>query len=231
MFGGWTSAAADDSAPSDTTPLRWAADAEGGAPHIFKDPKAPEGHVGFEVELADALAKQLGRPIQFVQYNFASLIPGLRRGDFELAMNGLEITPDRKLPTFAVAVVGFGLNYAAYESEIYRAGIAAVPIGQWEAAASLGMSCGLTFRRIIFPQAVRIILPPMTNDFIALLKDTSLVSVISVVELTKQYQMLAKPNSQYAEIGALTALLYLAMSVPLGYLSRWLEKRAGKGAA
>ena len=69
-------------------------------------------------------------------------------------------------------------------------------VGQWEAAASLGMSRALTFRRIIFPQAIRIILPPMTNDFIALFKDTSLVSVIAVVELTKQYQILAKSSLQ-----------------------------------
>jgi polar amino acid transport system substrate-binding protein len=91
------------------------------------------------------------------------------------------------------------------------------------------MSPGLTFRRIILPQAIRVILPPMTNDFIALFKDTSLVSVIAVVELTKQYQTLAKSSLQYAEIGLVTATLYLVMSVPLGYLSRYLERRWGKG--
>jgi polar amino acid transport system substrate-binding protein len=466
------------------SPLRWAADAEGGAPYIFKDAKDPTRNVGFEVDLAAALEKELGRKIEFVQYQFPSLIAGLRRGDFDLAMNGLEITPDRAravrfsrpyyvyklqlvarsgekrfasldacraagglvgtledtaaerlldemlvnkriydgqvepyldlelgridavlldlpiaiyyarpnkklrfvgeplgrgyyaiavareredlatevdaaleriaqsgrlrqiyeqwgiwnedqealfagpqaegilrevqgrwtpadylpllvqgawvtiqvsvlsmllaialglpvalarlspwlplrvlatvyveffrgipvllllfflyfgLPTvgvyyglpfslnlsaFAAAVIGFGLNYGAYEAEIYRAGIGAIPIGQWEAAASLGMSRGLAFRRIIFPQAIRIILPPMTNDFIALFKDTSLVSVIAVVELTKQYQILAKSSLKYLEIGLATAALYLVMSVPLGYLSRYLEKRWGKG--
>ncbi len=134
-----------------------------------------------------------------------------------------------KLSAFGAAVLGFGLNYAAYEAEIYRAGIGAVPLGQWEAAASLGMSPGLTFRRIILPQAIRVILPPMTNDFIALFKDTSLVSVIAVVELTKQYQILAKSSLRYLEIGLATAALYLVMSVPLGHLSRWLERRWGKG--
>jgi polar amino acid transport system substrate-binding protein len=74
-----------------------------------------------------------------------------------------------------------------------------------------------------------VILPPMTNDFIALFKDTSLVSVIAVVELTKQYQILAKSSMRYLEIGLATAALYLVMSVPLGYLSRYLEKRWGKG--
>ena len=97
------------------------------------------------------------------------------------------------LSAFLAAVIGFGLNYAAYESEIYRAGIGSIPVGQWEAAASLGMSKSLTFRRIILPQAIRVILPPMTNDFIALFKDTSLVSVIAVVELTSSIRSWPSP--------------------------------------
>ena len=134
---------------------------------------------------------------------------------------GLDLDP------LTAAIVGFGLTYAAYEAEIYRGSIQAVPIGQWEAAASLGMSPLLTFRRIIFPQSVRGILPPMTNDFIALFKDTSVVSIISVVELSKQYQILTKSYSGGAQIALTTAALYLVMSVPLGHLSRYLEKRWG----
>jgi polar amino acid transport system substrate-binding protein len=133
---------------------------------------------------------------------------------------------------FQAAVLGFGLNYAAYEAEIYRAGISSIPIGQWEAAASLGMEPALTFRRIILPQALRIILPPMTSDFVALFKDTSVASVIAVYELTKRYQVLSNDpanRSHIIEIMVLTALLYLIMSVPLGYLSRSLEKRWGRG--
>jgi len=459
----------------DARPLRWAADAEGGAPYIFKDDANPEVNVGFEVDLARALAEALGRPIVFEQYEYKSLILGLERGDFDFAMNGLEITPDRlqrvrfsrpyyvyqlqlvvradddrftsleacrsrsavvgtleetaaeklldrmgidkriydgqvepymdlelgrldavlldlpiaayyarpnrklkfvgkplaagyyaiafrkdrealarqfdaaldrlagdgrlqriyekwqiwnddqddvlstgrtaasagptprwrlhdylpllahgawvtiqlsvlsmalavvlglpiavarlsgtrwlawpatvyveffrgipmllllyflyfglghtlRLPAFWAAVLGFGLNYAAYEAEIYRAGIGAIPRGQWEAAASLGMSPALAFRRIILPQAVRVILPPMTSDFIALFKDTSLVSAIAVVELTKQYLILTKSSGGFLKIGLATAVLYLMMSVPLGYLSRQLEKRWGNGS-
>jgi polar amino acid transport system substrate-binding protein len=472
-------------APTDRRPpLRWAADAEGGAPYICKDPKNPNRYVGFEVDLAAALEKELGRRIEFVQYDFKSLISGLRRGDFDFAMNGIEVTPDRvkavrftrpyyvyslqlvvraadaryssleeckrlgatvgtledtaaerlldqlgmtkkvygnqvepyvdlelgrldavlldlpiaaylarpnpklkfvgpaiapgyyaiafrkdqeplaaqfdaaldrlasqgqlrqiyekwhiwnkhqeqllggekvddflresgrqwtfrryfplllegavmtvrltflsmllamalalpiavmrlygpaplrllatvyveffrgipvllllyflyfglpviaetyglplslKLQPVMAAILGFGLNYAAYEAEIYRSGIASIPVGQWEAGASLGMTRLHTFRRIILPQAVRVILPPTTNDLVALFKDTSIVSIIAVEELTKQYQILAKSSLKYLEIGVVTALLYLLMSVPLGHLSRYLERRWGRG--
>lgn len=127
------------------------------------------------------------------------------------------------------AILCFGLNYAAYEAEIYRAGLLSVPRGQWEAAASLGMSKALTFRRIILPQAFRVMLPPMTSDFVALFKDTSIVSQIAVVELTKQYMSITKSSpGQLLEVGALTALLYLLLSIPLGYLSRYLEARMAK---
>ncbi len=465
-------------------PLHWAADSEGGAPYIALDPKEPGHYIGFEVDLAKALEKEIGRPIQFVQYDFKSLVPGLERGDFDFAMNGLEITPDRakvvrftkpyyiytlqlvvraddnrfttleackklhgvvgtledtaaerildklgvakkifgnqvepyedlqygrldavlldlpiaiyyakpnpklkfvgkpfgagyyaigfrkdnealaqqfdealsrllangqlrriyekwhiwnddqqnlypghgiedllsesarrcnfayyfrlllqgalvtvqltvtsmllavalglpiallrlygppplrllamiyveffrgipvllllyflyyglpvvadayhlpaalKLQPIEAAILGFGLNYAAYQAEIFRGGIASIPLGQWEAGASLGMSRPHIFRRIILPQAIRVILPPSTNDFVALFKDTSIVSIIAVVELTKQYQILAKSSLKYLEIGFVTAMLYLLMSVPLGHLSRYLERRWGKG--
>ena len=133
-----------------------------------------------------------------------------------------------KLRAEAVAILGFGLNYAAYESEIYRSAILSVPRRQWEAAQALGMSESLTFRRIIFPQAIRTALGPMTNDFVALFKDTSLVSVIAVRELTKEYLILSRSSLKFVELGVLTAVLYLAMSVPLGYLSRYLERRWGE---
>jgi polar amino acid transport system substrate-binding protein len=134
-----------------------------------------------------------------------------------------------KFNAFLVGVIGFGLNYGAYESEIYRAGIASIPIGQWEAAASLGMSPLRIFFRIILPQSIKVILPPMTNDLVALFKDTSLVSTIAVFELTKAYLTMANDHLQYVEIGAMTAVLYLLMSVPLAQLSRYLERRWGKG--
>ncbi|MCE9606279.1 MAG: ABC transporter substrate-binding protein/permease [Planctomycetia bacterium] len=133
------------------------------------------------------------------------------------------------LSAWQAAIIGFGLNYAAFEAEIYRSSILSVPQGQWEAARALGMSDTATFRRIIFPQAIRTALGPMTNDFVAMFKDTSLVSVIAVVELTKQYQILARTSLKFVELGLLTAALYLAMSVPLGYLARYLEEKWSGG--
>lgn len=140
---------------------------------------------------------------------------------FGLSSSGLQ------LPAVATAILGFGLNYAAYEAEVYRSAILAVPSGQWEAALALGMSPWTAFWRVVFPQALRTALAPMTNDLVALFKDTSLVSVIAVRELTKEYQILARSSLQYLELGLVTAALYLLMSVPLGYLSRWLESRWG----
>jgi polar amino acid transport system substrate-binding protein len=131
------------------------------------------------------------------------------------------------LPAVQTAIIAFGLNYAAYEAEIYRSAIQSVPPGQWEAALALGMSPRLAFRRVVLPQALRTALAPMTNDFVALFKDTSLVSVIAVHELTKEYLILSRSSLKFVELGLLTAVLYLAMSVPLGKLSRWLEGRWG----
>jgi polar amino acid transport system substrate-binding protein len=135
------------------------------------------------------------------------------------------LAPVLTLNAFTAAVLGLGLNYAAYEAELYRAGLQAVPAGQTEAALSLGMSRALALRRIILPQAVRIALPGIANDFIALLKDSSLVSVITVVELTKQMTITAVDVRSWVWPGLLCAVLYLALSYPLSRLARRLERR------
>ena len=129
------------------------------------------------------------------------------------------------LSPLVAAVIGLGMNYAAYEAEVYRAGIEAVPRGQAEAALSLGMTRSLALGRIVFPQAFRISLPAATNDFIALFKDSSIVSVIAMVELTKTYGILAATTLRYFELGLIVALLYFGMSYPLSILARKLEKR------
>jgi len=127
------------------------------------------------------------------------------------------------LPAFVAALVGLGLNYAAYESEIYRSALEAVPRGQLEAARILGFTEPQILRLIRGPQAFRLALAPMTNDFVALLKDSSLVSVITVVELTKQTQIFAANIGSWVVPGVLCAALYLAMSLPLAHLARRLE--------
>ena len=136
-----------------------------------------------------------------------------------------------RLPAFAAALIGLGLNYAAYESEIYRSALQAVARGQLEAARILGFSEFQILRLIRGPQAFRLALAPMTNDFVALLKDSSLVSVITVVELTKQTQIFATNVGSWVVPGLLCAGLYLAMSLPLAHLARRLEARWSAASA
>jgi polar amino acid transport system substrate-binding protein len=130
-----------------------------------------------------------------------------------------------RLPAFLAALIGLGLNYAAYEAEIYRSALEAVPRGQLEAAHVLGLSRGQALRLVRAPQAFRLALAPMTNDFVALLKDSSLVSVLTVMELTKQTQIFATNLGSWVVPGALCAALYLAMSLPLAHVARRLEAR------
>jgi polar amino acid transport system substrate-binding protein len=129
------------------------------------------------------------------------------------------------LPAFVAALIGLGLNYAAYESEIYRGALEAVPRGQLEAARVLGLGNWQTLRLVRAPQAFRYALAPTTNDFVAMLKDSSLVSVLTVMELTKQTQIFATNLGSWVLPGALCAALYLAMSLPLAHVARRLEAR------
>jgi polar amino acid transport system substrate-binding protein len=129
-----------------------------------------------------------------------------------------------QLPAFFAALIGLGMNYAAYESEIYRGALEAVPQGQLDAARTLGFTELQTLSLVRGPQAFRYALAPMTNDFVALLKDSSLVSVITVVELTKQTSIFAANIGSWLVPGALCAALYLVLSLPLATLARRIEK-------
>jgi polar amino acid transport system substrate-binding protein len=133
------------------------------------------------------------------------------------------------LPAIVAGILGLAINYSAYEAEIYRAGLQAIPRGQMEAALSLGMSRRLALRRIIIPQAFRLVIPPVMNDFIALFKDTAVCSVITVVELSKEYYIHAQSTGAVVELGAATALLYLAMSYPLAIVVGRIERRLSTG--
>ena len=132
-----------------------------------------------------------------------------------------------KLPPEVAGVAGLAINYSAYEAEIYRAGLQAIPVGQMEAALALGMSRVMALRRVIVPQAVRIVIPPVTNDFIALFKDTSVCSVITITELTKEYSVLGNSTGGPIEIALAVGTIYLLMSLPLSWFSRWSERQLG----
>jgi polar amino acid transport system substrate-binding protein len=156
-----------------------------------------------------------GTPLMLQLYFLFFLLPQL----------GLSLDP------LVAGVGGLALNYSAYEAEIYRAGLQAIPAGQMEAALALGMTRRQALRRVVVPQAVRIVIPPVTNDFIALFKDSSVCSVISIMELTKRYAILANSTGGVVVFATATALLYLAMSLPLSLLARRFEGRVGPGGA
>jgi polar amino acid transport system substrate-binding protein len=133
-----------------------------------------------------------------------------------------------RLSPFFASLLGLGLNYAASEAENYRAGLLSVPAGQWQAAYALGLTRMNAIRLIIVPQAIRLILPPLTNDFIALLKDSSLVSALTMVELTGAYNRLATETFDYFGTGLVVAFLYLLLGLPFARLARFVEERLGK---
>jgi polar amino acid transport system permease protein len=133
------------------------------------------------------------------------------------------------LPALIAAVVGLGMNYAAYMAEVYRAGIAAVHPGQREAALAIGMTNALAMRSIILPQAIRIIVPPMVNYAVSLLKDTSIASLISAPELMLRARDLSSEYFTPMELYLLAGAIYLVMAYPLAKGARWLERRMGEG--
>jgi len=129
------------------------------------------------------------------------------------------------LGPWTAAVLGLGLNYAAYEAEIYRGAIQSVPVAQWESALALGLTRRAALRHVILPQALRNAMPGVTNDFISLLKDSSLVSVLTVVELTKRMTITAVDNRGWLVPGLLCAALYFLIGYPLARMARRLEHR------
>ena len=132
------------------------------------------------------------------------------------------------LSALQAAIIGLGIAYSAYQAENFRAGIEAIDHGQVEAAQSIGMGWPLMMRRVILPQAVRIVLPPYGNTMIMMLKDSSQASTITVAELALQGKLIASATFQNSTVFTLVALLYLTMSIPLILLVGWLEKRFGR---
>jgi polar amino acid transport system permease protein len=135
-----------------------------------------------------------------------------------------------RLDAYTAGVLALSLNYGAYLSEVFRSGIAAVPGGQKEAAWSLGLSPQSTMSKIVLPQAVRIVIPAVGNYFIALFKDSALVSVISLTELMRAGQLLAASTFQHFEIYTIVAIIYLCISYPASWLVSWTENAFRIGA-
>jgi L-cystine transport system permease protein len=132
------------------------------------------------------------------------------------------------LDAFPAALIGFTLNVGAYSSEIVRAAIGSVPKGQWEAAYSIGMSWSQAMRRTILPQAARVAVPPLSNTFISLVKDTSLAAAITVPELFQAAQRIVATTYEPLILYIQAALIYLALSSILSALQVRLERRLGR---
>ncbi len=133
------------------------------------------------------------------------------------------------IPELPTGILALGLNYGAYMTEIFRAGIQAVPHGQVEAAQSLGMSGRTTFLRIVVPQAFRIVTPAIGNDFVAMLKDSSLVSAIAVQELLWRAQAAGRPTLQSMQTLLIAALVYWSMTILFSFGQSRLERRMATG--
>ena len=133
------------------------------------------------------------------------------------------------IPELPTGILALGLNYGAYMTEIFRAGIQAVPNGQVEAAASLGMSDRTTFLRIVAPQAFRIVTPAVGNDFVAMLKDSSLVSAIAVQELLWRAHAAGRPTFQSMQTLLIAALVYWGMTIAFSVVQARLERRMAAG--
>ena len=143
------------------------------------------------------------------------------------------LTDALTLSVFQAGVIGLGLNYGAYMTEIFRAGIQSVPHGQWEAAEALGMKYTQRMRRVILPQALRVIIPPTGNEFIAMLKDTALVGFLGVSqgseEIFRRAQLVGKADFKNLEAYLLAALMYWALTALFTVFQARLERRLGKG--
>ena len=133
------------------------------------------------------------------------------------------------LPALLAGIVALGFNYGAYMTEIFRAGIEAVPRGQVEAAEALGMPGPLIFRRIVLPQAVRIVTPAIGNEFVAMIKDSALVSIIGFQEVLWRAQKSGRPTLHTPEAYIIAALVYWALTIIFSTVQEALERRMARG--
>ncbi|KJR48819.1 ABC-type amino acid transport system, permease component [Desulfosporosinus sp. I2] len=183
---------------------------------------------GILIGLVAALLKISHTPLRFVAHFYIWLIRGtpllVQLFLIYFGLPQLGIT----LSAFASSVLGLGINSGAYLAEVFRGGIEAIPVGQTEASSSLGMGKFLTMRRIIFPQALRIALPSLGNQFIISLKDSSLCSVITMSELLQTSQRFASVTFAPMEFYTAAAVLYLLMTTVLSAVLSSFEWRLSK---
>ncbi|MCK9906254.1 amino acid ABC transporter permease, partial [Frankia sp. Cpl3] len=130
-----------------------------------------------------------------------------------------------RIDPFPSAIIGFSLNVGAYGSEIVRAAILSIPKGQWEAAYSIGMSYRQALRRVILPQAARVSVPPLSNSFISLIKDTSLAASILVSEMFRKAQEITAATYEPLLVYTEAALIYWILCLFLSFIQDWLEQR------
>lgn len=185
--------------------------------------------VAVAIGLVLALARQYGTmPLRWLAGGYVEIVRGtplliqILFIFYGLPALGVRLSP------FMAGVLALGLNYAAYEAENYRAGLLSVPRGQIEAAMALNMTHMQALRLVVVPQAFRIVVPVMTNDFISLLKDSSLVSVITLTELSQTYVRLSSTYYDYIGTGLLVGIAYLLIGLPFVRLARLAEKRLGR---
>ena len=144
---------------------------------------------------------------------------------YALPSLGLVIDP------FPSAVIAFSLNVGGYASEVVRAAILSIPRGQWEAAETIGYGRTLALRRVILPQAARVAVPPLSNTFISLVKDTSLASTIMVTELLRKAQEIAAPTYEFLTLYSVAAVIYWVLCLVLSFGQTALERRLGRHLA
>jgi polar amino acid transport system permease protein len=161
----------------------------------------------------------------FIAILFKRLSVGIPFTDYVL----WSVDTNKVIPVFVAGVLALGLNEAAYAAELVRAGILSVDRGQTEAASSLGMSPGLTLRRVVLPQAMRVIIPPMGNETISMLKTSSLVAVIAVGELFTKVQIIYSQNLQIIPLLIVACVWYLVMTTVLTVGQHFLEAYFSKG--
>ena len=150
-----------------------------------------------------------------------------------IGLQNPQLTDMLTLSAFQAGIIGLGLNYGAYMTEIFRAGIQSVSGGQYEAAEALGMRYSLRMRRVILPQAVRVIIPPTGNEFVAMIKDTALVSFLGVTieqaEVFRRAQLVGKADFKQLEALLLAAVIYWILTGILSFFQARLERRLGRG--